>query len=164
MIGLRKRRPGELIISEGEKQIILSMDKKKYLGWHVSENGKIIDDIDENQIEICYREEDEDGWGVGGNECFSTTDIKAMADCIRSVIYMSQNEASYSCQKDVFRICIRYNSVDDSFSFTAALVETLTWDYHISITKTNLSRSALDEYIQPFFAWEREFPIVEKEA
>ena len=47
------------------------------------------------------------------------------------------------------------------FPFTAALINMLTWDYHITITMNDLTKNALDEYIQPFFEWEREFPIVE---
>ncbi len=163
VIGLIERRQDELVIAEGEKFILLSMEKEKYLGWHIDEDGEIVDEIDENQIEICYREDDENGWGVGGGEYFSTADIKAMADCIRSVIYKKQAKASYSCQQDVFRICLEYDSTEDIYSFTAALIETLNWEYHISITKTGLTRSALDEYIQPFFEWEREFPIKENQ-
>ena len=158
---MRKREPAELIIEEGEKQIILSMDEKKHIGWHTGENGEIVPEIDENQIEISYREDDEDGWGVGGDEYVSTVDIKAMADCIRSVIYKKTSNATYSCQNDLFRIRLEYDPIEDVFAFTAALVETLTWDYHITITKAGLTRSALDEYIQPFFEWERLFPIVE---
>ena len=158
---MRKREPDELIIEEGEKQIILSMDEKKYIGWHTDENGEIVPEIDENQIEISYREDDEDGWGVGGGEYVSTVDIKAMADCIRSVIYKKTSSAAYSCQNDLFKIRLEYDPFEDVFAFTAALIETLTWDYHITITKAGLTRSALDEYIQPFFEWERKFPVVE---
>ncbi len=156
---MRRNNPGELIIEDDKRQIILSMDDKKYLGWHEDESGEIIDEIDDNQIEICYREDDEDGWGVGGGEYFSTADIKAMADCIRSVIQLKQTRAEYSCQDDIFRLCIEYDPYNDRFSFTVALIETLMREYHIVITKSGLTRSALDEYIQPFFEWEKEYPI-----
>ena len=150
-----------LEIRDEKKQIILSMEREKYTGWHEDEDGNIIDEIDRNQIEISYREDDEEGWGVGGGEYVTTMDIKNMADCIRSVIYFKEASAEYSCQNDLFRLAISYNAQTEIFSFTAALIETLTREYHITITKDNLSRSALDEYIQPFFEWEQEFPIVD---
>ncbi len=156
---MRKRTPGELFIEEEEKQIILSMHGKKYIGWHEDEDGEVIDEFDDNQIEISYREDDEYGWGVGGYEYFSTSDIKAMADCIRSVIQMKQTRAEYFCQDDIFKLCVEYDSDNERFSFTVALIETLMREYHITITKTNLARAALDEYIQPFFEWENEYPI-----
>ncbi len=141
---MKKKTSGDLIIFEGKKQILLSLDE-------YSING--------NQIEICYREDYEDGWGFGGGEFFSTFDIKAMADCIRSVIYMRETKASYTCQNKVFRIEIEYDASGDTYSFTAALIETLHRDFYISITKSELTRIALDEYIQPFFEWERKYPI-----
>ena len=39
----------------------------------------------------------------------------------------------------------------------------LCWEYHISITKNNLTREGLDEYIKPFFIWEKEYPIVKEQ-
>ena len=154
-------RADTLTIYEGEKLIIMAMEDVRYLGWHEDENGEIVDEIDKNQVEISYREDDEEGWGVGSSEFVTTMDIKNMADCIRNVIYFKEASAEYSCQNDLFRLAISYDAKAETFSFTAALIETLTWDYHITITKDNLSRSALDEYIQPFFEWEREFPIVD---
>ncbi len=154
-------RPDTLEIWDDKRQIILSMEGAKYIGWHEDEDGNIIDELDKNQIEISYREDDEEGWGVGGGEYVTTVDIKNMADCIRSVIYLKEDSAEYSCQNDLFRLAISYDAQNESFSFTAALIETLTWEYHITITKDNLSRNTLDEYIQPFFVWEREFPIVD---
>ena len=154
-----RKEPNELIISEGEKQIILSADKIKLVSWHTAEDGKIIPEFDESQIEISYREDDEEGWGAGSDEYFSTADIKAMADCIRSVINKKDLSAEYICQNDLFRIHIGYDPLNDTYSFTAALIETLTREYHITITKTGLTLSELDEYIQPFFEWERKFSI-----
>ncbi len=156
---MKQRELGELIIEDGKKRIILSMDKKKYLGWHTNEAGEIVDKLDDNQIEISYREDDEEGWGAGGDEYFSTYDIKAMADSIRSVILFKQSKADYSCQDDIFRMSIEYNADKECFSFTAAIIETLMREYHISITKTALTRKSLDKYIQPFFEWEKMFPI-----
>lgn len=48
--------------------IILSMDHKKCIGWHEDKNGELIDEIDDNQIEISYREDDEHGVGIDGSE------------------------------------------------------------------------------------------------
>ncbi len=154
-----KKDLGELIIEDDRKQIWISLRGKKYLGWHTDKNGDIVDEIDDNQIEISYREDDEEGWGVGGDEYFSTRDIKSMADAIRNVISFKQPKAEYSCQNDIFRICIEYDADNKSFSLTAALLETLTREYHISITKAALTRQSLDEYIQPFFEWEKMYPI-----
>lgn len=91
----KDRRTDELIIEDGIKLIILSMDEEKYLGWHEDSDGNIVDEIDRNQIEIAYREDDEGGWAVGGGEYFSTYDIKNMADGIRNVIHHKTNNYSY---------------------------------------------------------------------
>ena len=157
---MKQRSVDELIISEGERQIILSMHREKYLGWYTDDEGKIVDKTDANQIEICYREDDEDGWGIGGDEYISTSDIKAMADCIRSVIYKNHDKASYSCQNDLFRICLEHDRLNDSYSFTAALLEMLSRDYHITVCKSGLTMNELYQYIQPFFEWERRFPVI----
>lgn len=76
-------RTDELIIEDGDKLIILSMEKEKYFGWKTDSDGNDVVEIDRNQIEISYREDDEDGWGAGGDEYFSTCGIKNMADGIR---------------------------------------------------------------------------------
>ena len=156
----KDRRTDELIIEDGEKLIILSMEREKYAGWHTDSDGNIVDEIDRNQIEISYREDDEDGWGIGGDEYFSTYDIKNMADGIRSVIHHKTTAFQYSCQDDIFRLKISFDIQSESFSFSAALLETLCREYHIEIIKDNLTLSALEEYIQPFFEWEKQYPIV----
>ncbi|MBQ9354522.1 MAG: hypothetical protein IJT84_02425 [Clostridia bacterium] len=156
----KDRRTDELIIEDGEKLIILSMEKEKYTGWHTDSGGNIVDEIDRNQIEISYREDDEDGWGVGGDEYLSTCDIKNMADGIRNVIHYKINAFQYSCQNDIFRLKICYDTQSESFSFSVALLETLCRENYIEITKENLSLSALKEYIQPFFEWEKQYPVV----
>ena len=156
-----KKEPDQLLIKDGIKRIFLSMSRRKCIGCHIGEDGRMVDDLDENQIEICFRQDDEHGWGAGGGEYVSTSDIKAMADCIRGVICMKLARAEYACQKDLFRIILEYDSDKGTYTFTAALINMLTWDYHITITMNDLTKNALDEYIQPFFEWEREFPIVE---
>lgn len=156
----KDRRTDELKIEDGKKLIILSMDKEKYIGWHTDSDGNIVEEVDRNQIEIAYREDDEDGWGIGGDEYFSTYDIKNMADGIRNVIHHKTDAFQYSCQNDIFRVKIGYNIQSELFSFSVALIETLCWEYHIEITKDNLSLSALEEYIQPFFEWEKQYPVV----
>lgn len=155
----KKTRRDELFIEDETKLIILSMDQEKYLGWHTSDDGQIVDEIDRNQIEIAYREDDEDGFGVGGNEFISTLDIHHMSEGIRRVIWNKEKEFSHSCQDDVFRLHLEFDSNTDSFSFTASLIETLSREYHISITKSNLSLAELDAYIQPFFEWEKMYPV-----
>lgn len=161
---MSENKKNELLIWEGEKMIIISMNHMKYLGWHKDENGEIVDDIDRNQIEIAYREDDEEGFGVGGDVYFTTYDLKAMADCIRDVIDRKETRTEYSCQNDDFRMCISYDEESDTYSFTAALIETLMREYHISITKAGLSRETLEGYIEPFFEWEKEYPIVMDET
>ena len=153
-------RTDELIIEDGEKLIILSMKEEKYTGCHTDSDGDIIDEIDRNQIEISYREEDEEGWGAGGDEYFSTYDIKSMADGIRNVVHHKTNTFQYSCQDNIFRLKISYDTQSESFSFSAALIETLCREYHIEILKNNLTLLALEKYIQPFFKWEKQYPIV----
>lgn len=156
----KNRRTDELIIADGEKLIILSMKSEKYIDWHTNSDGKIVDEIDRNQIEISYREDDEDGWAVGGDEYFSTHDIQNMADGIRNVIHHKANVFQYSCQDDIFRLKISYDAQSESFSFSAALIETLGRKYHIKISKRDLTLSGFEEYIQPFFEWEKQYPIV----
>ena len=155
-----EKEPDELVLLDGVKQIRLSMDHKKYIGWHEDEFNNIIDEYDDDQIEICYREDDEDGTGVGGGEFISTSDIQAMANCIRDVVSMNKAKANYHCQDDVIRLSIQYDARSNTFTFSVGLIETLLREYHITITKRGLSRNALEEYIQPFFIWENEYPIV----
>lgn len=154
----RELRKDELFITDGEKLILLSMAEEKYLGWHTTDDGQIVDDIDSNQIEIAYREEDENGFGFGGGEYISRLDIHHMAEGIRKAVQNQEKEFSYSCQDDVFCLKLEYDPNTELFSFTASLVETLSWEYHITITKDNLSLEELDQYIQPFFEWEIMFP------
>ena len=76
----------ELVLTDGKKQIRLSLNGKKYLGWHYDSAGYFIDEYDESQIENCYREDDEEGTGIGGGEYITTNDIQSMAQCIRDEI------------------------------------------------------------------------------
>ena len=156
-----KKDPDELVIWDDKSQIIFHCGHCKYGDSYWDENYEYwIDESDGNQIEINFREDEEDGWGVGGGEYVSTADIKSMADCIRSVINKEQVSASYTCQDDLFRIEISCNETEDTYTFSVAMLEILMRDHHISITKTGLTRSELDEYIEPFFIWEQIFPII----
>lgn len=152
---MRKKRDDALVISENEKLIIISMAGPRYNGFHFGEEC-----YDANEIEINYREDDENGWGVGGDEYISTTDIKKMADCIRSVLFCQKDTAHYACKNDTIRIAISFREESGTYSFTVALIETLEREYHITITKNDLPLNALEEYIAPFFAWEKQYPIV----
>ena len=160
MMWYEKKLPDELVLRDGVKQIRLSMDHKKYLGWHEDSEGNFIDEFDENQIEICYREDDEEGWSAGGGRYISINDIQAMAESIRDVITMKKPDTEYHCQDDIIRVVLSYDPQSDSFTLTVGLIETLCGEYHITITKPGLSRDALDEYIQPFFEWEKNYPII----
>lgn len=154
------RKADELFIEDNEKLIILSMNKRKYLGWHSDSDGNIVDEFDDTQIEFTYREDDKDGWGIGSDEYISTLDIKNMANGIRSVVQHKASSFQYRCQNDIFRLKISYDDQSELYSFSPALLEMLSREYHIEITKTGLTISALYEYIQPFFEWEKQFPTV----
>ncbi len=155
-----EKRPDELILRDDPKMIKISMDRKKIIGWHEDEFNNIIDEFDDNQIEICYREDDEEGFSFGGGFFVSTHDIHAMANCIRDVITTKRKEARCHSQGDIIRLYMGFDSQSDSFTISVGLIETLLGEYHITITKTGLSRDELEEYIQPFFIWEKEYPIV----
>lgn len=157
-----EKRSNELLIYDEKNLILISMDHRKIIDLIDNDDGTATPVFDEksNQIEYSYREEDEEGWGAGSDLFASTHDIKAMADGIRSVISHQQNRVEYSCQNDYFCIAIEYNEKSDTYSFTASLIETLMGKYHITVTKTKLSMEDLQQYIQPFFIWEKDFPIV----
>ncbi len=150
----------ELVLTDGKKQIRLSLNGKKYLGWHYDSTGYFIDEYDESQIEICYREDDEEGTGVGGGEYITTNDIQSMAQCIRDVITLKKAKSDYSCQDDIVRISLSYDQQSSSFTITVGLIETLLREYHITITKSSLSRDVINGLIQPFFEWEKQYPVV----
>ena len=151
------RDPGELILSEGEKLIILSMRGKKFIDGGNDASDEIYDD---NQIEISYREDDEDGCGIGNDEYITTADITAMAGGIRNVISNNTETFEYHCQDNMIRLNLQYDRRSGSYSITVGILETLLREEHISITKTGLSRAALNELVQPFFEWEKLFPVV----
>jgi hypothetical protein len=149
-------------MSEGEKYFSLSMSEGPGDIVIRDTDGKNVCAYDDNQVETLFSQSDEGGWGAGGGGNVTTKDLKAMADCIRDVIYGYSTSRKYSCQKDVFKMEISYDADTDRYTFTGALIEMLCWEYHISITKTNLTRAGLDEYIEPFFIWEKEHPVVKK--
>ena len=157
-----QRDPDCLVMSEGEKYFLLSMADGPGIIVIRDTDGQNIHAYDDNQVETSFSQNDEGGWGAGQGGNVTTKDLKAMADCIRDVIWGRSACRKYSCQNDVFKMEISYDADTDSYTFTGALIEMLMWEYHISITKTNLTREGLDEYIEPFFIWEKEHPVVKK--
>ena len=155
-----RRDPDCLVMSEGEKRFSLSMNDGPGEILIRDTDGKNIHAYDDNQVEFAFSQNDEGGWGFGEGGNVTTKDLKAMADCIRDVVGGYSICRKYSCQNDVFKMEISYEADTDSYTFTGALIEMLCWEYHISITKTNLTRAGLDEYIEPFFIWEKEHPVV----
>lgn len=157
-----KKDPDCLVMSEGDKSFSISMTDDPVEILIQDTNGGYLRTYDDNQVEFFFSQNDERGWGFGCEEHVSTRDLKEMADCIRDVIWGRSVCRKYSCRNDVFKIEISYDADTDSYTFTGALVEMLMREYHISITKTNLTRAGLDEYIEPFFIWEKEHPVVKK--
>ncbi len=147
-------------MSEGEKYFSLSMTDDPGEILIRDTDGRNIHAYDDNQVEFVFDQRDEGGWGCGCEENVTTKDLKAMADCIRDVIGGHSFCRKYICQQDLFKMEISYDPNTDTYTFTGALMEMLCRDYHISITKTNLTRAGLDEYIEPFFIWEKEHPVV----
>ena len=143
--------PDNFYMEDGIRYISFSMN-------HSSDEKEMNDDL----VETSYAQNDEGGWSFGEGECVTREDIRAMADCIRSVIYKNEMYNQYSCLDNVFRIEITYDCNTDRYSFTGALMEMLVREYQITITKTDLTRAALDEYIKPFFIWEKEYPVVKR--
>ena len=157
---LREKRDDELLIYDEERLILIHMARYKLDGWDEDEDGRIIEEsfeYDKTQIEFSYREEDREEWGAGADEFVSIDDIKAMADCVRKVINKQVPKAEYSCQDDVFIIKLAYDKSRDKYSFSAALIETLMWKYHIRVEKSNLSLDELEEYTKPILLWEEKF-------
>ena len=153
-------QPDELYIRDNEKLLLISMERKDYIGSHYGPNNEIVDDFDDNKIEIFYKQADEGGWGSGGGVYFSTYDIKNMADGIRAVTGKTESDFSYSCLDDMFRMELHYNPDTDSYIFTASMMETLLGEYYITVTKDSLTEAGLEKYVQPFFEWEKQYPIV----
>ncbi len=153
-------RKDELYIEDENKTIHMTLEGEKYLGWHTTPDGKTVDDYDRNLIEFSYYEDDEDGMGAGVDEFITTYDIKNMADGIRNVIFHRTNEFRYYCLDSIFWIEVCYDKNSDTYSFTAALLETLSREYHITITKERLTLSGLEEYTQAMLEWEKRYPVV----
>ena len=157
-----RRDPDCLVMSEGEKRFSLSMNDGPGEILIRDTDGKNIHAYDDNQVEFAFSQNDEGGWGCGCEDNVSTRDLRAMADCIRDVIGGHSFSRKYTCQNDLFKMEISYDPVTDKYTFTGALIEMLMREYHISITKANLTRDDLDEYIGPFFIWEKEHPVVKQ--
>ena len=147
-------------IKDSEKNILIEMEQKKYLGWHHDAEGTIIDEEDDNLIEFFYGQTDDGGSGCGDGVYISTVDIKGIADCIRSVINQRESFSEYHTSNDLIRISIGYNAENDRYTFGIAMLEMLCGEYHITITKDDLTISELNAYIDPFFEWEKQYPII----
>lgn len=150
-----RKEKDELIMEEGVNYLCISLGERQYQGHHFGQEC-----YDDNSIEVYYREEDDDGWGAGGSEYISTHDIRSMADSIRQVLHRKTSETHYETENDLMRISIRYDDLTDRYFFSVGLLETLMREYHITVEKSNLHISELEEYITPFFEWERQHPIV----
>lgn len=153
---LQERQDVEFEISDEKNYIEISMLDRENSGSYSESDWR----CNENLVEFSYREEEGNDWGVGINEFISTTDIKRMADCIRNVIYHRERKDHYKCTDDVFRIAIEFYEDSNTYSFSAALIDTLVRDHHIQVTKNDLTEAALEEYITPFFQWEKQYPII----
>lgn len=151
--------PDNFYMEDGNKYISFSMNYSP--GEKVARNKQEqnVHVKDDDLVETSFAQNDEGGWGFGEGGCVTRGDIRAMADCIRSVIYNNEMYNQYSCMNNVFRIEISYDCNTDRYTFTGALMEMLCWQYQITITKTDLTRAALDEYINPIFIWEKEYPV-----
>ncbi len=152
-------RPDRFYMEDGIKYISFTMCHSP--GEKVARNkqGQNVHVRDYDLVETSFAQNDEGGWGFGEGGSVTREDIRAMADCIRSVIYKNEMYNQYSCMDNVFRIEISYDCNTDRYTFTGALMEMLCREYQITITKSDLTRAALDEYIEPFFIWEKEYPV-----
>ena len=117
---------------------------------------------DGNQVEIfCHQSE-----GLGYYQSkyrghfISTADIKAMADCIRSVTGKEKTSAAYTCQDDFISLEISYDPISSKYSIMIAVLDISNGDHCISVTRKGLTRKALDLYIDPIFKWEDMFPMI----
>ncbi len=152
------KEPDEFRIFDDTKQIVLSL-----YGFKDVENYEDGDDCvvvyDVNQIEMHFRQDDGDFWGAGGGDYLSTRDIWNMGKCIRNVIFDKKNSDEYTCQQDLFRIALSHEQDSNSYTFTASMMNLLGRREHITVTKTGLTREALDEYIAPFLIWPKYMPV-----
>ena len=110
-------------------------------------------------VEFSYYQEDEEGWGSGTDEYLSREDLTNMAEGIRTIFRRERDSFEYSCSCDIFRLGLSYDPNEDRYTFTAALQETFEREYHITITKDNLTVEELEPYIFPFYVWEYWYPV-----
>ncbi len=114
-----------------------------------------------NILELCYRQEDEDGWGAGGGEYITTQDILEISHGIQRVLKKELNQFTYSCLDEIIKISIdvKMNGVLD---FTFSMIETLCREHYITITINNLTFEEFAEKTKIFIEWEKQFPTLEK--
>lgn len=148
----------EFCMQEGVNRIKLYV-----MGYaDVDLDGNTMENADKNKIEISYDESNDDGW-ASGSAYIRTTDIKNIADGIRSVISGEQKRFRYACRAEHFNddflhIELVRNTDMTSYCVTTEFLHTLFGGY-ISITKDGLTVSKLREYIQPFLVWEKEYSV-----
>ena len=97
------RDPDCLVMSEGEKYFLLSMADGPGIIVIRDTDGQNIHAYDDNQVETSFSQNDEGGWGAGQGGNVTTKDLKAMADCIRDVIWGYSISRKYSCQNDILK-------------------------------------------------------------
>ncbi len=146
------KEPDEFRIFDDTKQIVLSLYGFKDVENYEDGDGYVVV-YDVNQIEMHFRQDDGDFWGAGGGDYLSTRDIRNMSECIRNVIFDKKNSDEYTCQQDLFRIALSHEQDSNTYTFTASMMNLLGRDEHITVTKTGLTREALNEYITPFLIW-----------
>lgn len=146
----------ELEFFDGHNCIIMSIDGRGNDG-HYSENDWR---CDANLVEISYREDEGDEWGIGSDEFISTTDIKGMAECIRNVMYHKKDKDHYECRNDILHILLEFHKDTDTYTLALSLIETLIRDHHITVMRDSLTKAELEKYTNPFFVWEKQYPII----
>ncbi|MGI5896921.1 MAG: hypothetical protein ACOX6U_08180 [Oscillospiraceae bacterium] len=145
----------DFTIEREGRYIRLIPDKRDLWGTNRRNNS----DDSLNAIELSYRQEDEDGFGIGGDEYITTQDIAAMSQGIQQIINKETTQFFYSCFDEIIKINIEI-SIDNLISFTFSMLETLNRDYYISITLSNMTINEFKDKTRPFVEWERMFPTL----
>ena len=147
----------EFIIESDDKYICFKPEDRELWGDNHRDNAE--NNI--NILELCYRQEDKDGWGAGGGEYITTQDISEISHGIQRVLKKELNQFTYSCLDEIIKISIdvKTNGVLD---FTFSMIETLCREYYITITINNLTFEEFAEKTKNFIEWEKQFPTLEK--
>ena len=143
-------------IFDEKNYIILSLEGRGNDGRFCEDDWR----CDANLVEVSYRIDEGDEWGAGCDEFISTADIKRMADCVRNVMYRQNDKDHYECRDDIARISLKFHKDSDTYMLAVSFIETLIRDHHITVTKNNLTKAGLEEYVNAFFAWEKKYPVI----